>query len=154
MGILFMTVRASNKYYIMERLCSEYDHTDTYIAEDPVSGQAIRIRYDPFDGNTGSIILEDVTEQLHKIMGGKGQSEKYHLDYEPNEIADSVGTPGVEYPVFNPDMETDVGFLYIRVYYSDKKMYRANDTSYNGTVEFFEEIISPKEEDEKMDEIL
>ena len=40
----YMTLRTSDKYYVLERLQSKFDKTDAYIAEDLVSGQVIRLK--------------------------------------------------------------------------------------------------------------
>lgn len=147
-----MTLRESDRYFVLERLRSMYDKTDTYIAEDPVSGQVIRLRYDPFDATLGSITLEDVTSQVNGTGTGSGPTERYKIDQETFVTVNSRGIPGVEYPISHLDTDP-AGFLYIRIYYDDKMKYRPNDASrwYYGTVEFIEEIF-PSEEDETLEE--
>ncbi len=151
-----MTLRASDRYYVLERLRSNYDKTDTYIAEDPVSGQVIRLRYDPFEGNIGSITLEDVTTQVNGTGSGRGPSERFNIDQETFVTVNSRGIPGVEYPISHLDSDP-AGFLYIRIYYDDKMKYRPNDNGrwYYGTVEFIEEIFDSDDDEaiEEADEI-
>jgi hypothetical protein len=147
-----MTMRASDRYYVLERLRSMYDKTDTYIAEDTVSGQVLRLRYDPFDGTIGSITIEDITMQVNGGGNGRGPSERYEIDQESFVTMNSQGIPGVEYPISHLDSDP-AGFLYIRIYYDDRMKYRPNDASrwYYGTVEFIEEIF-PSGDDETIEE--
>lgn len=142
-----MTLRASDRYFVLERLRSQYDKTDTYIAEDPVSGQVIRLRYDPHDGSIGSITLEDITMLVNGGGNGPWPRERYEVDQESFVTINSQGTPGVEYPIIHLDSDP-AGFLYVRIYY-DERMKNRTDSSkwYFGTIEFIEEIF-PSDDDE------
>ncbi len=144
-----MTLRAADRYFALERLRSNYDKTDTYIAEDPVSGQVIRLRYDPFDGSIGSITLDDITEQVNAGEKGRGPCEHYKIDYENFVTLNSQGVLGVEYPIIHLDTDP-AGFLYVRIYYDENRKYKSNDGErwYYGTIEFIEELF-PNSDDEE-----
>jgi len=144
-----MTLRTSDKYYIMERLQSKYDKTDTYIAEDLVSGQVIRLRYDPYDGTIGSLTLEDITLQVNEGINGHGPCERYEVDQESFATTNSRGIMGVEYPIIHVDTDP-AGFLYVRIYYDEAMKYQPDNSSrsYCGTIEFIEELFESGDEEE------
>ncbi len=144
-----MTLRESNKYYVLERLQSKFDKTDTYIAEDPVSGQVIRLRYDPYDGSIGTLTLDDITAQVNGSGMGRGPSERYEIDYECFVTMNSHGIKGVEYPIIHVDKDP-AGFLYVRIYQDERMKYQPKDSTrlYYGTVEFIEEIFPTAEDEE------
>ncbi len=146
-----MTLRASDRYFVLERLRSQYDKTDTYIAEDPVSGQVIRLRYDPHDGSISSIALEDITMLVNGGGNGPWPRERYEVDQESFVTTNSQGTPGIEYPIIHLDSDP-AGFLYVRIYYDEKMKSRTDDSSrwHYGTIEFIEEIF-PSDDDEAYD---
>src|SRR5271157_1572347 len=143
-----MTLRASDRYFVLERLQSKYDKTDTYIAEDPVSGQVIRLRHDPHDGPIGSITIEDITMLVNGGENGPWPCEQYKIDQESFVTTNSQGIPGIEYPIVHLDADP-AGFLYVRIYYDDRMKDRTNDSkrSYYGTIEFIEEIFPSDDED-------
>ncbi len=144
-----MTLRTSDKYYVLERLQSKYDKTDTYIAEDLVAGQVIRLRYDPYDGPMGSLTLEDITTQVNKSVTGHGPYERYEIDQEYFATTNSRGIMGIEYPVVHVDTDP-AGFLYVRIYYDEKMKYQPDNStrSYYGTMEFIEELFESGDEAE------
>jgi hypothetical protein len=148
-----MTLRTSDKYYVLERLQSKYDKTDTYIAEDLVSGQVIRLRYDPYDGPIGSITIEDVTIQVNEGCSSHEPCERYEIEQEYFATANSRGTMGIEYPIIHLDTDP-AGFLYVRIYYDETKKYQPNNTtrSYYGTMEFIEELFPSGEDEEEEEE--
>ncbi len=145
----YMTLRTSDKYYILERLQSKYDKTDTYIAEDLVAGQVIRLRYDPYDGPIGSLTLEDITTQVNEGVTGHGPYERYEIDQEYFATTNSRGIMGIEYPVIHVDTDP-AGFLYVRIYYDEKMKYQPDNSSrsYYGTMEFIEELFESGDEEE------
>jgi hypothetical protein len=148
-----MTLRACDRYFVLERLRSNYDKTDTYIAEDPVSGQVIRLRYDPYGGPIGSITIEDITMQVNGVGGsGQGPCERYEIDHESFVMQNSQGIQGVEYPIIHLDTDP-AGFLYVRIYHGDRMKYQPSDSTktYYGTIEFIEEIF-PSDDDEAFEE--
>jgi hypothetical protein len=148
-----MTLRASDRYFVLERLRSKYDKTDTYIAEDPVSGQVIRLRYDPHGGPIGSITIEDITMQVNGVGStGQGPCERYEIDHESFVMQNSQGIQGVEYPIIHLDTDP-AGFLYVRIYHDDRMKYQPSDSTktYYGTIEFIEEIF-PSDDDEAFEE--
>lgn len=150
-----MTLRAADRYFVLERLQSKFDKTDTYIAEDPVSGQVIRLRYDPYDCPIGSITLDDITAQVNGGETGRGPCERFKIDYESFVTLNSQGILGVEYPIIHLDSDP-AGFLYVRIYYDEKRKYQPNDSSrlYYGTIEFIEELFPSDDETlEEVDEI-
>lgn len=149
-----MTLRAADRYSVLERLRSAFDKTDTYIAEDPVSGQVIRLKYDPYDEPIGSITIDDITMQVNGGEKGRGPVEKYKIDYENFVTMNSAGVLGVEYPIIHLDTDP-AGFLYVRVYYDENRKYKSNDGDkwYYGSIEFIEEIFpSDAEEEESIEE--
>lgn len=145
-----MTLRAADRYFVLERLQSGYDKTDTYIAEDPVSGQVIRLHYDPFDGPIGTIALDDITGQVNGGEKGRGPVERYKIDYESFVTLNSQGVLGVEYPIIHVDTEP-AGFLYVRIYYDAGRKSKSADGErwYHGTIEFIEELF-PADDDEEI----
>ena len=150
-----MTLRAADRYFVLERLRSNYDKTDTYIAEDPVSGQVIRLRHDPFDGSIGSISLDDITAQVNGGEKGRGPCERFKIDYENFVTLNSRGVLGVEYPIIHLDTDP-AGFLYVRIYYDETHKSKSNDGErwYYGTIEFIEELFSTgEEEDDALEEV-
>jgi hypothetical protein len=143
-----MTLRASDRYFILERLQSKYDKTDMYIAEDPVSGQVLRLRYDPHYGSIGNIIIEDITMLVNGGGNGPWPLEQYKIDQESFVTTNSQGIPGVEYPISHLDSDP-AGFLYVRIYYDERPKNRSNDSSrwYYGTIEFIEEVFESGDDD-------
>ena len=143
-----MTLRTSDRYFVLERLRSKYDKTDTYIAEDPVSGQVIRLRYDPHCGSIGSITIEDITTLVNGGGNGPWPREQFQLDQESFVTTNIQGIPGVEYPIIHLDSEP-AGFLYVRIYYDEKPMSRSKDSTklYYGTIEFIEEVFESGDDD-------
>lgn len=143
-----MTFRASDRYFVLERLRSKYDKTDSYIAEDPVSGQVIRLRYDPHYGSIGSITIEDITMLVNGGGNGPWPREQYQLDQETFVTTNIQGIPGVEYPIIHLDSDP-AGFLYVRIYYDEKPTSRSKDSTklYYGTIEFIEEVFESGDDD-------
>jgi hypothetical protein len=144
-----MTLRASDRYFVLERLQSKYDRTDTYIAEDPVSGQVIRLKHDPYDGTHGSITIEDITTLVNGGENGPWPLERYNIDQESFVTTNSQGIPGIEYPIIHLDKDP-AGFLYVRIYYDERMKGRNNEgtRSHYGTLEFIEELFPSDDEDE------